>query len=95
MIIVENLTKIFETRTERVVAVNDVGFTVEAGEMVTLLGPSGCGKTTTLRCVAGLERPHGGRIQVDNGPVVDVEAKTFVPPQSRSCCRPATALGRW
>ncbi len=84
MIIVENLTKIFETKTERVVAVDGVGFTVEAGEMVTLLGPSGCGKTTTLRCVAGLERPHGGRIQVDNSPVVDVEAKIFVPPQLRN-----------
>jgi iron(III) transport system ATP-binding protein len=84
MITVENLTKIFETKTERVAAVDGIGFTVEAGEMVTLLGPSGCGKTTTLRCVAGLERPNGGRIQVDNGAVVDVEAKTFVPPQSRN-----------
>ncbi len=84
MIIVENLTKIFETKTESVAAVDGIDFTVEAGEMVTLLGPSGCGKTTTLRCVAGLERPHSGRIQVDNSPVVDVEAKTFVPPQSRN-----------
>ncbi len=84
MITVENLSKVFETKTERVAAVDGVGFTVEAGEMVTLLGPSGCGKTTTLRCVAGLERPHSGRIQVDNSPVVDVEAKTFVPPQSRN-----------
>jgi ABC-type Fe3+/spermidine/putrescine transport system ATPase subunit len=84
MITVENLSKVFETKTERVAAVDGVSFTVEAGEMVTLLGPSGCGKTTTLRCVAGLERPHSGRIQVDNSPVVDVEAKTFVPPQSRN-----------
>ena len=34
-----------------------VSFAVDAGEIVCLLGPSGCGKTTTLRLVAGLERP--------------------------------------
>jgi len=38
---------------------------VEQGEMVSLLGPSGCGKTTTLRCIAGLERPSHGRIELD------------------------------
>jgi ABC-type Fe3+/spermidine/putrescine transport system ATPase subunit len=84
MIIVENLSKIFESKTERVAAVDGVGFTVEAGEMVTLLGPSGCGKTTTLRCVAGLERPNDGCIQVDGAPVVDCGAKTFVPPHLRN-----------
>ena len=39
----------------RVFAVNDVSFTVEPGELFTLLGPSGCGKSTTLRSIAGLE----------------------------------------
>jgi ABC-type Fe3+/spermidine/putrescine transport system ATPase subunit len=38
-------------------AVRDVSLSVAQGEFVTLLGPSGCGKTTTLRCIAGLERP--------------------------------------
>ncbi len=84
MITVENLTKIFETKTERVAAVDGISFEVGAGEMVTLLGPSGCGKTTTLRCVAGLERPNGGRIQVDNALVVDVEGKAFVPAHLRN-----------
>ncbi len=84
MITVESLTKIFESKTERVAAVDGIGFTVEAGEMVTLLGPSGCGKTTTLRCVAGLERPNAGRIEVGNAPVVDCAAKVFVPPHLRN-----------
>ena len=42
-------------------AVDDVSFEVESGSILTLLGPSGCGKTTTLRMIAGLERPDAGR----------------------------------
>jgi iron(III) transport system ATP-binding protein len=47
-----------------VFAVNDVSFEVKEGELFTLLGPSGCGKTTTLRSIAGLEKPDSGRIAV-------------------------------
>ena len=49
----------------RVLAVNNVSLSVEKGEMFTLLGPSGCGKTTTLRSIAGLERPDSGMIAVE------------------------------
>jgi iron(III) transport system ATP-binding protein len=64
---VKDLVKTFppgRSETERVVAVNGVSFDVPGGQMYTLLGPSGCGKTTTLRCIAGLERPDGGEIVV-------------------------------
>jgi putative spermidine/putrescine transport system ATP-binding protein len=44
------------------VAVHDLNLTIEAGETLAILGPSGCGKTTTLRLIAGLERPDRGRI---------------------------------
>lgn len=47
-----------------VVAVDDVDLEVEAGEFFTLLGPSGSGKTTTLRLIAGFERPDAGRIEL-------------------------------
>ena len=47
-----------------VFAVNDVSFEVKEGELFTLLGPSGCGKTTTLRSIAGLEKPDSGTITV-------------------------------
>ncbi|GAA0999730.1 ABC transporter ATP-binding protein [Acrocarpospora macrocephala] len=75
MLRVENLVKSFDGErrrrraaatgaTDRVFAVNDVSFTVPEGDMFTLLGPSGCGKTTTLRSIAGLERPDSGTIEV-------------------------------
>src|SRR6202790_3064171 len=55
---VENLRKAFDQFT----AVHDSNFTIENGSFFALLGPSGCGKTTTLRMIAGLELPTGGRI---------------------------------
>ena len=44
--------------------VNDVSFSVSPGEIVSLLGPSGCGKTTTLRMIAGFEKPTSGEIMI-------------------------------
>ena len=61
-----------------IVAVRDLHLSVERGEFVCLLGPSGAGKTTTLRCVAGLERPDRGRILMDG---VDV---TMLAPRDRN-----------
>lgn len=46
-------------------ALNDVSFSVNSGELATLLGPSGCGKTTLLRIIAGLETSDTGRIYFD------------------------------
>jgi iron(III) transport system ATP-binding protein len=48
-----------------VAAVGPVSFTVMPGQQLTLLGPSGCGKTTTLRAIAGLERPSAGTIRIN------------------------------
>jgi iron(III) transport system ATP-binding protein len=59
------------TAAPRVYAVNDISLEVGEGEMFTLLGPSGCGKTTTLRAIAGLERPDAGRIVVADRPLFD------------------------
>lgn len=56
-------------------AVRDVSFTVEEGEFVSLLGPSGSGKTTTLRMVAGFERPSAGSIVIGGRDVARVPPK--------------------
>src|SRR5262249_45435960 len=64
------------------VAVRDVSLLVAQGEFVTLLGPSGCGKTTTLRCLAGLERPDAGEIRIDGETVASVERELIVIPKT-------------
>src|SRR5881397_972314 len=66
-----------------VVAVNDLSFEAKAGEFLTLLGPSGCGKTTTLRLVAGLERPDRGEIFAGGRALSAPESGLFVPPERR------------
>ncbi|WP_270934079.1 ABC transporter ATP-binding protein [Falsiroseomonas oryzae] len=55
-------------------AVDEVSFAFPPGALVTLLGPSGCGKTTTLRLVAGLELPTGGRITIEGRDVTGLAA---------------------
>ncbi|HEX5495349.1 MAG TPA: ABC transporter ATP-binding protein [Mycobacteriales bacterium] len=67
----------------RVHAVDGVSFEVTEGELFTLLGPSGCGKTTTLRAVAGLERPDSGRISLAGRVLFDGAAKVNVPANRR------------
>ncbi|MCW5770151.1 MAG: ABC transporter ATP-binding protein [Rhodospirillaceae bacterium] len=64
-------------------AVRDMSLAIQAGSFYTLLGPSGCGKTTTLRCIAGLERPDAGRIEIGGQVVFDSGSGTFVPPHRR------------
>jgi putative spermidine/putrescine transport system ATP-binding protein len=61
-----------------IVAVDDVSFDVEEGELVTLLGPSGSGKTTVLMCIAGFVDPDGGDIALRGRSVVDL------PPHKRN-----------
>jgi iron(III) transport system ATP-binding protein len=60
--------------------ISDLSLTVNEGELLTLLGPSGCGKTTTLRMIAGLERPDGGSIWLDGE---SVTGRDFVPAEQR------------
>ena len=66
-----------------VVAVDGISFTVRRGEHLTLLGPSGCGKTTTLRAIAGLEKPTSGEIRIDGKPVFSSIKRVNVPTEKR------------
>ena len=71
---IENLTREFD---EGVVAVDDITFYVRKGEFITFLGPSGCGKTTTLRMIAGFDKPTSGKILLNGQDI------SYLPPNKR------------
>lgn len=73
----ENVSKQFGVQS----AVSDLSLTVYENELLTLLGPSGCGKTTTLRLMAGLERPSAGKVRL--GGSIVAGGSTFKEPEDR------------
>jgi iron(III) transport system ATP-binding protein len=77
------LQKSFKAQHGRVDALRAIDLEVREGEFCVLLGPSGCGKTTTLRCVAGLERPDRGEIEIAGRIVNSTERRIYVPTERR------------
>lgn len=65
-------------RFGKTIAVNGIELDVNDGEFIVLLGPSGCGKTTTLRIIAGLEKPDEGKVLFGGKDV------TYLPPKDRN-----------
>ncbi|HEX5526309.1 MAG TPA: ABC transporter ATP-binding protein [Solirubrobacterales bacterium] len=59
-------------RFDELAAVDDLSLELGRGEFFTLLGPSGCGKTTTLRMIAGFERPTSGEIRIEGSDVAQL-----------------------
>lgn len=82
-ITIDRLNKAFRLKEGSVQALNDVTLTSPANRILTLLGPSGCGKTTLLRCIAGLEIPDSGDIQIGQTTVFSATKKAFIPPNRR------------
>lgn len=83
---VQSLSKTFRGKgktSSEVAAVDGVSFRVPDGSLFTLLGPSGCGKTTTLRCIAGLETPDAGSIEVGGQLVYSGDRRRNVPAHRR------------
>jgi iron(III) transport system ATP-binding protein len=83
MIRIEDLHVRYQTERGEVDAVRGIDFEVTQGQFFTLLGPSGCGKTTTLRSVAGLEKPFRGEILVGDQLVLSCRRNVVVPPYKR------------
>ena len=76
-------------------AVDDISIDVSHGELLALLGPSGCGKTTTLRMVAGLERPSAGRIAFRDQVFVSVQEHINLSPEKRNIGMVFQSYGLW
>ena len=62
---VENLTKIYGKGTTKVVALDNVSFSVENGEFIAIVGASGSGKSTLLHLIGGVDRPTSGKVYID------------------------------
>ncbi|MGH7772319.1 MAG: ABC transporter ATP-binding protein [Candidatus Binatia bacterium] len=83
MIRIKALRKSFTARHGKVEALREIDLDVSEGEFCVLLGPSGCGKTTTLRCVAGLEKPDKGEIEIGGTVVSSPNAGVYIPTEKR------------
>jgi len=69
MLTLESVSKRYGDPATGTPAVEDLTFTIDEGQIVTMVGPSGCGKTTVLKLMAGLLKPTSGRIVVDGAAV--------------------------
>ena len=83
MVQIRGLEKYFGEGKDRVHVLKGVALEVPEGSLYTFLGPSGCGKTTSLRCVAGLERPDGGEISISEKKVYSSTQRAYIPPNHR------------
>lgn len=79
-ITLEHLSLKYGTNT----VVKDLDLQIADGESLVLLGQSGCGKTSTMRCIAGLEQPSGGRITIGDTVVHDSDRRVTVAPYKRN-----------
>jgi enoyl-CoA hydratase len=71
LVAVEHCTKIYDG----VRALDDLSFTVDAGEWIAIMGPSGSGKTTLVNIIGGLDTPTGGRVLVDGADIAEMARK--------------------
>lgn len=79
----KDLYRFFHTRESETLALRGVSLAVEAGEMVAVVGPSGSGKSTLLACLAGLDEPDGGHVEISG------ERLTRLPEAERARLRAA------
>ena len=74
---VENLTKIYGKDNNKVVALDNVSFSVEKGEFVAIVGASGSGKSTLLHLIGGVDRPTSGKVYIDGKDIYSFDNDTL------------------
>jgi D-methionine transport system ATP-binding protein len=75
LIQIENLTKIYETPSQQVLALDDVTLSIKKGEIFGIIGLSGAGKSTLIRCINMLEKPTKGSIYVDGQQITALDKR--------------------
>ena len=84
MIEVKNLVKDFKNNNLTFMAVDDVSFKVEKGEVFGIIGLSGAGKSTLVRCLNRLEEPTSGKVIIDNLDLIDLDEKSLLEARYRN-----------
>lgn len=74
---VENLTKTYGNDSTKVVALDNVSFSVEEGEFVAIVGASGSGKSTLLHLIGGVDRPSSGKVYIDGKDIYNMDDDTL------------------
>lgn len=78
---IEGVRKVYQSPDGEIGALQDISFSIEEGEFISIVGPSGCGKSTLLSIIAGLEKPSAGVIRVDGEKSRGVNPKIGYMPQ--------------
>lgn len=75
---VENLSKVYGENETKVMALDNVSFSVERGEFVAIVGASGSGKSTLLHSIAGIDTPTSGEVYIENTKLSDLDKEKLV-----------------
>ncbi|MBR1865397.1 MAG: ABC transporter ATP-binding protein [Lachnospiraceae bacterium] len=67
---VKNVKRVFSINQNDLEVLKDINLEIRDGEIISIVGGSGCGKSTLLKLIAGLDRPTGGEIRLDDKPIV-------------------------
>lgn len=77
MIKLQNVNKVYRTKTIETTALNDINLTVQKGEFLSIMGPSGCGKSTLLNIIGLLDEPSGGQVNIGDSSLPKYNTKAM------------------